>query len=231
MHEIDLNADEEITLYSDEEQVTIDKVNHQFHQENKMKGEVREFTIFNDKQCKQTVRLKHGPEQDFRINLTCVDAKPRRDFVFSENWLMLGAIATVISLMLIYVVWFSSIKIDRGLGTVLVATSLSFSIICFLITMLKTRNRMQFLSKYARVPVLELIKNKPDSKSFTDFMKLLSQHIISAQHSAQLSTSERLKLELKELRRLKDDNVIPEPVYEQAKTCILRNKGFIANSA
>jgi hypothetical protein len=231
MHEIDLQPHDEITLYSDEEQVVIDQVNQEFRQENKLKGELREFTLFNDIYCRQMVNRKHGGQQLFHINLICLDAKPQRDFVLADNWLILAAISTVISFMLVYLVWFSHFEIDKYLGTILSVASISFSIICFLLAMLKTRSRLQFVSKFSHVPVLELMKNKPDKKSFEDFMQSLSQHIISAQSRAKLSTTERLKLEMKELRRLKDENIIAEPIYEQAKTLILRNKAFTAGDS
>jgi len=226
MERIDLSATEDITQFTDEEQVAVKQVNHEFLQESKLKGEAREFTIFNDIQCYQSIQRKHGGKYKFRANLTYLDPKPRRDFILADNWLITTAISAILSFLLVYLLWFSQINLDRSILTIATSLFISFSLIAFLVTLLKTRDRILFYSKFGRAPVLELMNRKPDRESFKQFLDLLSSHIIKAQHSAGLSPTDSLIMELKELRRLKDETVVPESLYEQAKKKILQNKAF-----
>lgn len=231
MEEIDLSASDDITLFTDEEQVAVDQVNRKFRQESKLKGIVREFTIFNDIQCYQTVEEKHGGKHKFRVNLTYLDPKTKRDFILAESWLITAAISAILSFLLVYVGWFSSIQINQNIILIVTALSITFCFIAFLIALLKTHDRILFYSKFGQSPVLELINKCPDKESFLEFIDIMSQHIISAQHKTQLSTTQRLTLELKELRRLKDETAIPAAVYEQAKKRIFLNKAFTSENA
>jgi hypothetical protein len=226
MEEINLSTNDDITLFTDEEQVAVDNINQKFTQQSKLKGLVREFTIFNDIQCYQTVKLKHGGKHKFRINLSHLDPKPKRDFVLADNWLITAVISAILSFLLIYIGWFSAMQVDQHIFIIITALCISFCFIAFLFAMLKTQDRFLYYSQCGRAPILELINNNPDHESFTEFINLLSSHVIKAQSSADLNPTEKLVMELKELRRLKDETVIPESDYEQAKQKIFRNKAF-----
>jgi len=226
MEEIDLSTDEDITQFTDEEQVAVKKINREFIQENKLKGIVRKFTIFNDIQCYQSVKRKHGGKHKFRVNLTHLNPKPKRDFKLADSWLITAAISAILSFLLIYMGWFSSMQLNHQLLFMLTAFTVSFSVIALLIALLKTRDRILMFSNCGCAQVLEFINNTPNRESFNEFIDLLSSHIIKAQQSSGLTPTERLVFELKELRRLKDENVIPVNEYELAKQRIFKNKAF-----
>lgn len=231
MEEIDLSArEDDITLFTDEEQITVKMVNQEFRQENKLKGIIREYTIFNDIQSYQSVKKKHGGKHKFRVNLTYLDPKPKREFILADNWLITAAITSILSFLLIYIGWFSSMHFSQNVITFLTILCLSFCFIAFLIAALKTNDSILFYSKFGRAPVLELFNNNPDRGSFSEFKDTLSRHIISAQHEAKLNTTKLLALELKELRRLKDETAIPTSIYEEAKKRIFRNKAFTSDN-
>ncbi|MDJ0881812.1 MAG: hypothetical protein QNJ56_09200 [Gammaproteobacteria bacterium] len=229
MESIDLSSNEDITQFTDEEQVDVNQINQEFVQENKLKGEAREFTIFNDSQCYQSVRLKHGGKYKFRANLTYLNAKPKRSFDLAEGWLITAAITAIFSFLLVYLRWFSQIQMDKQILTMALSLSITFTLIAFMVGLLKTRDRILFYSKFGHVPVLELMNYKPDRESFKQFIDQLSSYIIKAQHAADLSATDALVMELKELRRLKDETVIAESQYEQAKKKILQNKAFTSS--
>jgi hypothetical protein len=226
MEEINYNPDEEITLFTDEEQVSVKKINQEFTQQSHLKGLLYRFTIFNDIQCYQHIQRKHGGKQKFRINLTYLDPRPVHRSHLAESWLISSAIFAIISLMLIYVNWFKGTTTTSSLAITLTILAVTLCLTSFLFGLFKAENRVYFYSQYGRAAILELINNNPDKASFDDFMQSLSSHIISAQNQARLDSTERLTQELKELRRLKDETVISEQKYEQAKQRIFRNKAF-----
>jgi hypothetical protein len=226
MEEIDFTNCEDITLFTDEEQVKVNRVNEEFTQHSKLKGLAYHFTIFNHNHCYQHITRKHGGKQKFRVNLCYLDPKPIHRFKIAESWLIGSAILAIISLMLIYLNWFRASELDPSLGFTLTVLSTTLCLISFLFALLKSEDRMVFYSQYGRTPILELLNRNPDRKSFTQFLQSLSSHIVSAQAHAGLDKTQLLVQELKELRRLKDETVIHEAHYENAKKRIFRNKAF-----
>lgn len=231
MEEIDLTSSNDTTFFTDEEKVVVETINAEFRQEHKLKGEVREFTIFNDIHCYQSVKKKHAGKHKFRVNLSCVNPQPKREFKRADNWLISAAIIFILSLLLIYLGWFSHFNLNKHVMTILAIFSLSFSCILFLYALLKTQDKILFYSQYGQIPVLELMNNRPNKNDFSEFINTLSTHIVKAKHGNQIDQAECLRSELKELRRLKDETVIPESVYEQAKKLILRNNAFTSKDS
>ena len=226
MEHINLASNEDITDFTDEEQIPVKKVNHKFRQESKLKGIVREFTIFNDTQCYQRVIRKHGGKHKFRTNLSYLNPQPKRDFILANRWLIAAAISAILSYILVYVGWISSIKFSQTIISMLAALSITFCFIALLIALLRTNDRIVLFSRYGHAPILEFINNNPDSRQFLQFIKTLRKHILQAQASLQLSITDQRKHELKELRRLKSEAVITEAHYERAKKRILKNQAF-----
>lgn len=226
MEEIDFSHQEDITLFTDEEHVNVVKINFEFTQYNKLKGEEREFTIFNDIQCYQKVTRKHRGKQKFRVNLSNLDPMPERDFVLADNWLMIAAVSAIVSFMLVYVGWFSSMKIDTNVITILASLSITFCLLSVLVAVLKTQDRLILYSRCGRAPILEMMNNVPDRQTFLEFSDNLSRQILLAGQSSSASPTERLALELKELRRLRNELVITPTQYDRAKRKIFKNKAF-----
>lgn len=226
MEEIDLTAHEDITLFTDEEQVELDHVNEEFRQESKLKGIVREFTLFNDIHCYQSVTRKHGGKHKFRVNLTYLDSKPRRFYNLASGWLITAGISAILSFLLVYLGWYSGMQVNQSIAIILTTLSATFSFIALLLALLKTQDRVIYYSRFGHIPILELINNSPNRQAFSSFVQTLSSQIIQARQKSQLDTTARLTMELKELRRLKDEGVIPDTHYEQGKKRIFRNQAF-----
>jgi len=228
MEQINLSSSEEENPF--EEQLAVDKINRQFRQESRLKGIIREFSIFNDSHLHQMLKKKHRGKSEFHINLALVDATPEHEFVLAYDWLITTIICSLATLLIVYVCWFSSMQISSSTASILTAFSVTFCAIIFLITLLKTDNRVQLFSRYGHVPIIEFINNKPSRSALSEFIKILQQHIESAQQSTDLSAKELLSLELKELRRLHKEAITSLAHYEQAKKQIFSNRAFKSHS-
>lgn len=226
MEEIDLSHPEDITLFTDDEHVAVRNINFEFVQNSKIKGEIREFTIFNDVHCYQKVTKKHRGKQKFRINLAYMDPMPKRDYILAYNWLFVSAISAVVSFMLVYIGWFSKLQLNSQIMFILASMSITFSLLSVLIAMLKTQDRLLMYSRCGRAPVLEMMNNNPDQESFQNFSDSLSRQILLASQNSSASPTEKLALELKELRRLRNESVITALQYDRAKRNIFKNKAF-----
>jgi hypothetical protein len=111
-----------------------------------------------------------------------------------------------------------------------IATTLSiFIIIFFLLTLVsllfllyQSPNVTEFRSRYGGCPLISLLQNKPDTKTFSNFSKEIKARILAASQNVTFDKKQMLSFELKELRRLKDDKVLSNQLYNQAKSRVLK---------
>lgn len=228
MEKIILSSEEDITLFTDEEQVAVKKINQELRQQSKLRGELREFTLFNDVQCYQRVQKKHLGKYKFRVNLNYLNARPEREYTLAINWLITAAISAIFSLSLIYIGWFSSLQFSQSSATFITALSISFSCIALLIGLFRTTDRIILYSRYGHVPILEFINNNPDQQALSIFLGTLCKQISTAHHNSLLAPSEQLTQEIRELRRLRDETVITDAQYKQGVMLIFKNRAFKA---
>jgi hypothetical protein len=231
MEEINVTAYEDITItqFNDQEQVKVNVVDAEFHQQNKLHGDTRDFTLFNQVHCYQAVHLKHRRKYKYRVNLTYLSPKPKSKFELADGWLITACIAAVLSFMLIYIGWFSNyISIPQLYLTIAATGLVTLTILAFMMTWLKTRNYVVLVSRFGNIPLLEFLNKRPDKASFDAFLEKLGMHIVSAQHAADLNTKDRCTEELKELRRLRDEQILTSAQYELGKKRIFNNKAFKA---
>jgi hypothetical protein len=85
-----------------------------------------------------------------------------------------------------------------------------------------------FRSRFGKVRLMELINKNPDKDSFRDFINKLVMQINKSKAARDKNQGQMLTSELQELRRLKDETVIPEVSYEKAKRRIFKHEAFKA---
>ena len=66
-----------------------------------------------------------------------------------------------------------------------------------------------FRSQYGKVRLMELDYNKPDKDSFREFISKFCGQIKETKQASSLDPSQLLARELKELRRLKEERIVP----------------------
>ncbi len=227
MEQIEIDNAEDITLFTDEEQVSVKTVDVVFEQRCPMRGERREFTVFNGSHCHQRVERKFGGKTKHRVNLQTLDPTPRRRLDLARGWAITSAILGIFSFLLIYRQFLSD-QPGNSLLMSPIAVSVSLFIIAVMLTLFLSRNRIRYYSRYGRVPLLELIHNQPSSAALTDFMRQLSHHVRLSQHDHPRPATNALSFELRDLRRLRDEGVIGDEDYEAAKRRIFAHPAYRA---
>lgn len=227
MEPIEIDTAEDITLFTDEEQVSIKTVDAVFTQRCPLRGERREFTLFNGGHCHQRVERKLGGKTKHRVNLQILDPTPRQRRELARGWLITSIILAIVSFLLIYRQSLSGPTSGGALAS-WTAISISLCLIALLLTLFLSRHRIRYVSRYGRVPLLELITNQPSTSKLTDFMRRLSHHIRLSQHHRPRAPTDALSFELRDLRRLRDEGVIGSETYEQAKRRIFAHPAYRA---
>jgi hypothetical protein len=89
-----------------------------------------------------------------------------------------------------------------------------------------SRDRVFFRSQYGKIKLIELINKNPDNESFRSFINKFIMQIKKSKTAKNQNQNKFLSRELQELRRLKDETVIPVNSYEKAKKLIFRHEAF-----
>lgn len=222
--EIDLQPiDDEVTQFSDDEKIVVEHVNSEFEQSHKLRGMYRKLTIFNDAQCYQKIKIKHRRKYKFRLNLAHLDPRPFRlrhivwKWLYASLALWCGAAVFVVS------EWFdSSSIISLGIFTgVIVAALLTLLTFFYL-----SHDTVYFRSQFGKIRLFELANNNPNKDDFREFINKIVVQINKSKAAKGMNQSQLLAAELKELRRLKDECIVPEGSYEKAKQLIFKHEAF-----
>ncbi len=221
--EIDLQPVEDITDFSDNEQIPVEHINFEFEQANKSRGIYRKITIFNDTHCYQSIKNKHQRKYRYRINLAYLDPRPFRKRTIAWKWLFASFALFVLDVVLVLTGWVNSSSINSlGLfiGVLVVATMTLLAFFHY------SQDKVFFRTQHGRVAVIELINKSPDLEQFRNFINKFVMQIKKSKTAKQYTPNKFLSRELQELRRLKDETVVAEEDYEKAKRLIFKHEAF-----
>jgi len=226
--EIDLEPleDDTTTNFSDNEKIPVEHINFEFEQRSKLHGLYRKITIFNDTHCYQSIKNKHQRKYKYRIDISYLDPRPFRIRVKAWKWLY-GCLALLgLDLALLAAGWLDNSSVaflGLFIGVLVVAV---MSLLAFFHY---SRDRVYFRSQYGRIKLIELINKNPDAEKFRSFVNKFVMQINKSKTVKNLNQTKFLARELQELRRLKDETVVPTDSYEKAKKLIFRHKAFSAS--
>ena len=222
--EIELHGvEDETTQFSDSEHVPVDHVNFEFEQSHTFRGVLREITIFNDNQCYQKIKLKHRRKYKFRLDLGYLDPRPFRNRNIAWNWLYGSLAMWLLAIVFVVAGWFDTSSIQlmglfAGITLIAVITMMAFFYLSY--------DTVYFRSQYGKIRLLELENKQPNQKSFTTAVNKIVIHINKSKSAKGLSPGKLLAAELKELRRLRDEAIVPRESYEKAKKLIFKHEAF-----
>ena len=216
----------EITLSSeidDDAHLKPERINIGYVQEQKFKGVMRTFKIFNDTQLHYTLKsFRNKDNRKHRVNLSYVNIEPDREVRVAWRWLSTAFATIVWSMLLFYVGLYTEYRADY---IVIVAVLLgTFSMLSMLVFYYRTQDKLIFKSFIGNIPLFEVSNHKSGNKEFELFLAKLRQHIKSSQ--GRLTMHQRLVGELKDLRRIRDEGKISNEQYESARNIIFRHEAF-----
>ena len=224
--EIDLQpVDDDNTIFSDNEKVPVKHVNFEFEQISKLRGIYRKMTVFNDTHCYQSIKNKHQRKYKYRLNLAHLDPRPFRSRHIAWRWLYTSLALFGVDAALIFSGSLNSASVIV-LGLFICSTAVALMTLLAFIYF--THDTVYFRSQFGKIKLMELMNNHPDKDSFRSFVNKLVMQINKSKTASNKDNSQLLKSELQQLRRLKDETVIEEEVYENAKKRIFKHDAFKA---
>lgn len=155
------------------------------------------------------------------VNLLFVDPQPQRERRINWRW----GLAALIFLALTVSLWVveSSFHISEKLSYINSAIVIlgTMVMMCILAIIYTAKNNVMFITRTGRVPVASFLYNNPSKGIFREYIKSIKMctEAVHAKHANKSTYS--LANELAEHRRLKDEKIITDRDYEQAKNRIL----------
>ncbi len=219
------SIDEDTTFFSDNEQIPVEHINFEFEQSSRLKGLYRKITIFNDTHCYQSIKNKHQRKHKYRIDISYLDPRPFRSRVVPWKWLYAGLALLGLDLAFIFSGGLDTSSVNAlglFLGVLVVSTMTLLAFFYY------SRDRVYFRSQYGKIRLIELINKNPDNESFRSFVNKFIMQIKKSKTAKNQNLNKCLTRELQELRRLRNEAVIPDKSYEKAKQAIFSHESFNA---
>lgn len=225
--EIDLKPveDDNTTNFSDNEKIPVEHINFEFEQLNKLQGISRKLTIFNDTHCYQSIKNKHQRKYKYRIDLAYLDPRPFRTRTVPWKWLYASLALWLVDIILVFTGWLETSSVSfLGLFIGITVTALMTMLAFFYYS----RDTVYFRTQYGKIKLVEMMNKNPDNDSFRSFINKFVMQINKCKTAKGINQNKFLARELQELRRLKDETVIPNGSYEKAKNLIFKHEAFSA---
>ena len=230
MEEIDLKSTEDLTLFTDEEHVVLNKIDFKFEQVSKIRGLSREITLFNGNHCYQSIKNKHKRKYKYRVDIAYLNPHPFREHHIAWKWLYLAGCLALISLVIAYAGWFT--ELFKSIPDLYLLTGLILSVSAAFISLLlfvhNSYDKVIFKTRFSNIKLIELLNKNPNKDKFRQFVGRFIIQIKKAHVKKTYDTSKFLAMELRELRRLRDEQVIKDKEYQRAKSIIFKHDSFKA---
>lgn len=214
--------------YDDYElEIDPDKLGRCLRQTNTLKGSSREIQFYGDSHLLMRHKeSKNAEEKNFRLSLSWLSSEPVHNKVIVWRWLVLSLL--FFSMIVAVIIFERSGLIDTQMSLIISIPCFSLASILLLIFLYTMRDEFIFHSLYGGASLFLLDNARPSQSEFDDFFIALQQSIDRSQ--ADLTVSERLVGELKMCRRLKDEHIISEQAYTEARSAIFKHEQYMATS-
>ncbi len=195
--------------------------NSSLHQESNARGEKRVFEIYNNKFMKvSTSNILNN--KSYHLNLSMLAPWPVRHRDISWQWLLAVLYFSVTTIAYTsYLFYFQeSGKLERLLPFIVIFLLLSLA--TFLMFLYKSPNVIEFKTRYGNCVTLSLLYNNPNNKEFKEFIEEIKLRSLMASQAVKIDKGKMLDIEMNELRRLRNEDVISQHQYADAKARIIQ---------
>ncbi len=195
--------------------------NSNLHQESNASGEKRTFEIYNNKFIK-VITNNIIKNTSYHLNLSMLAPWPVRHRNISWQWLSAVIYFSLTTLAYTaYLLYFQeSSKLERLLPFIIVFLLLSLG--SFLMFLYQSPNVIEFKTRYGNCVVLSLLYNKPDKNEFKKFIDEIKLRSLTASQAVKIDKKQMLDIEMNELRRLRNEGIISQHHYADAKARIIQ---------
>lgn len=158
--------------------------------------------------------------QKYTIDLLALNSTSQPETVFGWQWFAVGIISILLMFLLLNL--FPGLYESALYAGAVYFMGLGISGGCFYVAWNSSSRKQIFYSRNGRVPLVELAINIPTKKEFSAFVRQLEDSIESSHGELTLSMNNQLAGEMRMLRRLSEEGLLSEKIYNTAKTALLK---------
>ena len=172
----------------------------------------------------QVVSKEHKTKHTYSVDILSLQDKSKKVIFIAWKWLVISVGFFLFTLFMLKILpHYLNDNKNLYLGIILF-----FGVVAGLLGLVqfwKHSSRKQiFYSRNANIPIIELSLGKPTKNSFSHFVNTVEQRIKKIRIHMDIAEDKQLIGEMKMLRRLSDEGVINNKLYEAAKAKLF--KGF-----
>lgn len=178
-------------------------------------GQQREYQIVNGRSIRIALGSK-GKPKIFTVPMLALaeKSKPRLHVAWAWFWLALsGLLAVPAYLLLKSVLGLKSANYDF----VIIAGLFIAALVGLVMLALNLTRKRVFFTAYSKVPLFDILIGKPDYQGYKHFLTVLEGCMHKSRAFWDLKVEQQIAGEMRMLRRLANEGVIPQKVYEEAK--------------
>ena len=192
----------------------------EFRQEDVLRRE-RRFELF-DEHFVRVTQTRKKQDVDYTIDLLALAPGSERTIHFNWKWLLGACLALAVCAAATYAL-FRHPSAQRVLYIApLLLIGLAAALGAFYQFFATSQRCQVFASRYAGVPLIEVLVNRPDAARFKAFIQDLEIRIELIGQRSHLSENDLKAGEMRMLRRLAGRGVIADKAYDHAKALILQ---------
>ena len=188
-----------------------------------IKAYAAHFTIFDERFISIHIKRLFRRPVNYCVDLKCVQPMPVRVTTLDRPSMWVTATLALLSAVFFLVAWLS---VSPLLWLTVAAPLFCGALIAALIMAQRSKNRVQFCSRYGHIPWFELLVDKPRRRAVDAFIETITSTITKAKNNPGDNRHDgnegKLGAELREHRRLREGGIISERDYNSVKTRLLK---------
>lgn len=181
---------------------------------------LRTFEFIDD----NTIKIKHKNWRHqliYMIDVVALSEKCHHRFLYSKRALTTFIVLFVLSI----ITYFSPLVelIDLSIWySLMTSVFFAFTVVMLIALLSSIRHERIFRLQNSKIPVIWLFSGEPNARACKTFIDYIKQRIRYRREFLNLTPQQYSAGELKTLRRLVEDKIIPTKEYERAKKKLLK---------
>lgn len=178
-------------------------------QESRLKGELRRYEIYNNKFIKVNINNIFG-DKVYHLNMDILEPWPSQHRKLSPRWaLSLGYFSLTTLLFCVYLYLHQDQQtLERLVPFISLLTVLTlYSLLMFLY---RSPSVYEFRTRYGACVVISFLQNMPNKKEAKAFLDEMKMRVLAASQVVKRNMLQMMEIELEELERLKNQNIIQQ---------------------
>ena len=185
-----------------------------------MRSITRKFALYDRTHLVQQKDAHFNKVPEHRIDLTFLDPEPTSKLFISWRMLLTGVAMLGISALL-YLFGDQLKSVTGGQSILLADVGLTTSgLILILLAYYRSYSTLVFHSETGHIPLLVITRKSRDER-YSKFIDIIGKCINYSRNRNGITLQDRLRGEMKDLRRLKELGIISEDDYNEAQKKIL----------